>query len=112
MKRILIAGITILTFAAVIAAVNYKPNFESLSVANRDFVVHQHDEALTLYRSGRFEESLREVRKIFEVTQNYRDSREIERYARLELQRRAPAGNEARLPADAAGLSQPMATSP
>jgi hypothetical protein len=111
MKRVLIGGISILTFAAVIAALGHKPGFESLSVSNREFVVRQHDQALSLYREGKYEDSLREIEKVFAVTQNYRDSREIERYARLELQRRSPAGHAVVLPTDAYG-QQPSATSP
>ena len=55
--------------------------FESLSADQKKFIETQHDLAFDLYRNHDYDKALFEVRKIFPIIPDFKDSREIERYA-------------------------------
>lgn len=69
--------------------------FESLSREQKQFVEQQHSLAYDLFRNKEYDKSLFEVQKIFQLIPNYKDSREIERYAK-EGKRRLEAMEEER----------------
>ncbi|MEK7691839.1 MAG: FHA domain-containing protein, partial [Bdellovibrionota bacterium] len=55
--------------------------FESLSPQQKVFIASQHTLAFDLYKNREYEKSLFEIQKIFQLVPDYKDSREIERYA-------------------------------
>ncbi|MGE0615815.1 MAG: FHA domain-containing protein [Bacteriovoracia bacterium] len=59
-----------------------KPSFDKLSPDKKEFVKSHHTLAFDHYKNGEFDKALYEVAKIFEVVDDYEDSRDIERYAR------------------------------
>lgn len=70
-----------------------KPTFETLTPEQQKFVQSQHSLAFDLYRNKEYDKALFEIRKIFALVEDYKDSREIERYS-LEGQRKLEALKE------------------
>jgi pSer/pThr/pTyr-binding forkhead associated (FHA) protein/tetratricopeptide (TPR) repeat protein len=70
-------------------------DFESLSPDQQNFVRNQHAMSFDLFKNKEFDKSLYEIQKIFELVEDYKDSRQIERYA-LEGKRRIEAIEEER----------------
>ncbi|MBN21634.1 MAG: hypothetical protein CL678_10145 [Bdellovibrionaceae bacterium] len=58
-----------------------EPTFETLSVEQQKFVKLQHQIAFDYYRNKEYDKALFEIRKIFQLINDYKDSREIERYS-------------------------------
>ncbi len=56
--------------------------FESLSPEKKQFVEAQHNIAFDYYRNKEYDKALFEIEKIFSIIADYKDAREIERYAR------------------------------
>lgn len=56
--------------------------FESLTPEQKKFVESQHAMAFDYYKNKEYDKSLFEIAKIFALVQDYKDSREIERYAK------------------------------
>lgn len=71
------------------------PTFESLTPEQRRFVEAQHALAFDHYKNREYDKALFEIRKIFALINDYKDSREIERYA-LEGKRKLEAIEEER----------------
>lgn len=67
--------------------------FEMLSPEQRKFVQTQHALSFEFYKNKEYDKTLFEVRKIFQLINDYKDSREIERYA-LEGKRKLEAIEE------------------
>ena len=57
-------------------------SFESLTPEQKRFVEAQHQLAFEHYRNKDYDKALYEIQKIFPLVTDYKDSREIERYAR------------------------------
>lgn len=57
-------------------------NFENLTPDERRFVQNQHDLAFNYYTAKDYDRALFEITKIFTLVNDYKDSREIERYAK------------------------------
>lgn len=57
-------------------------SFNALTPEQKHFVEMQHDLAFNYYRNKQYDEALVEIEKIFSLVQDYKDSREIERYAK------------------------------
>lgn len=55
--------------------------FESLSPEQKKFVESQHQIGFEFYKNKDYDKALFEIRKIFEIIPEYKDSKEIERYA-------------------------------
>lgn len=64
------------------SALNEERSFESLSPELKKFIETQHDLAFDYYKNQDFDKAIYEVQKIFGYIQNYKDSKEIERYAK------------------------------
>ena len=71
---------------AILAWNQRKPDFDRLTDASKRYVITEHDRATDYYKRGDYRDALFEVRKIFLVTRDYADSREIERYSTLALE--------------------------
>lgn len=56
--------------------------FEALSADQKRFVENQHSLAFDYYRNKEYDKALFEIQKIFTLIPDYKDSREIERYAK------------------------------
>ncbi len=56
--------------------------FESLSAEQKRFVENQHNLAFDYYKNKEYDKSLFEIQKIFTLVSDYKDAREIERYAK------------------------------
>ena len=56
--------------------------FESLSPEQKKFVESQHALAFDYYKNREYDKALFEIQKIFALIPDYKDSREIERYAK------------------------------
>lgn len=56
--------------------------FEALTPEQKRFVATQHSLAFDLYRNKEYDKSLFEIQKIFQLVDDYKNSREIERYAK------------------------------
>jgi pSer/pThr/pTyr-binding forkhead associated (FHA) protein/tetratricopeptide (TPR) repeat protein len=69
--------------------------FEALSPDKKRFVETQHNLAFDYYRNKEYAKALFEIQKIFDIVPDYKDSREIERYAQ-EGKRRQEAQEEER----------------
>lgn len=69
--------------------------FENLTPDQKKFVESQHALAFELYRNKEYDKALFEIRKIFQLVPDYKDAREIERYAQ-EGQRKVEAMEEER----------------
>ncbi|MGK5086268.1 FHA domain-containing protein [Bdellovibrionota bacterium FG-2] len=61
---------------------NNTPAFENLTPEQKRFVESQHALAFDYYRNREYDKSLFEIGKIFALISDYKDSREIERYAK------------------------------
>ncbi|MFZ9596675.1 MAG: hypothetical protein ACO3A2_11445, partial [Bdellovibrionia bacterium] len=70
-------------------------SFETLSPDQKSFVEAQHTLAFDLYRNKEYDKCLFELDKIFKLIPEYKDSREIQRYAR-EGKRKLEAQEEER----------------
>lgn len=55
--------------------------FESLTPEQKQFVIHQHDLAFEQFENRDYDRALFEIRKIFDLIHDYKDSREMEHYA-------------------------------
>ncbi len=55
--------------------------FDSLTAKEKEFVERQYTLGFDLYRNQKYDESLFELRQIFKLLNDYRDARDIERYA-------------------------------
>ncbi len=87
------------------------PTYESLTKEQRGFVESQYQLASNFYYNKEYDKSLFEIRKIFQLVPEYKNSREIERYAeegkrRMEAQERERRRKEeeARIRAEVADL--------
>jgi pSer/pThr/pTyr-binding forkhead associated (FHA) protein/tetratricopeptide (TPR) repeat protein len=86
-------------------------SFERLTDDQKRFVISQHDLAFENYKNKDYDKAIYEIEKIFTLIPDYKDSREIERYAKegkrkleaLEEERRKKE-EEARLKAQVAQL--------
>ncbi len=56
--------------------------FEKLPLEQRNFIESQHNIAFDYYKNRDFDKALFEIEKIFNLVSDYKDSREIERYAK------------------------------
>ena len=56
--------------------------FERLPLEQRNFIESQHTVAFDYYKNRDFDKALFEIEKIFNLVSDYKDSREIERYAK------------------------------
>jgi pSer/pThr/pTyr-binding forkhead associated (FHA) protein/tetratricopeptide (TPR) repeat protein len=56
--------------------------FEALSLEQKRFVEAQHSLAFDYYKNKEYDKSLFEIEKIFAIIPDYKDAREIQRYAR------------------------------
>ena len=56
--------------------------FESLSLEKKQFVESQHDLAFDYYKNKDYDKALDAIQKIFILVSDYKDSRDIERYAK------------------------------
>jgi len=68
-------------------------SFESLSADQKAFVEEQHRLAFDYFKNQEFDKALYELGKIFAITSDYKDARDIERYAK-EGKRRLEAKEE------------------
>ncbi len=57
------------------------PSFESLTKEQQEFIENQYQLSSNLYYNKEYDKALFEVQKIFQLINNYKNSREIERYA-------------------------------
>lgn len=57
-------------------------SFNSLTPEQQRFVEMQHDLAFNYYRNKQYDEALVEIEKIFSLVDDYKNSRDIERYAK------------------------------
>jgi pSer/pThr/pTyr-binding forkhead associated (FHA) protein/tetratricopeptide (TPR) repeat protein len=69
------------------------PTFDTLTAEQKKFVETQHELAFRHFTNRDYDQSLFEVRRIFALIDNYKDAREIERYA-LEGKRKLEAIQE------------------
>src|SRR5690606_8290983 len=56
-------------------------NFENLTAEQQKYVEAQYNLGFNLFKSGEYDKSLFEIRKVFQLVDNYKNSKEIERYA-------------------------------
>lgn len=70
-------------------------SFEALSAEQKKFVESQHSLAFDFYKTKDYDKALFEIEKIFTIVSDYKDSREIQRYAK-EGKRRLEAIEEER----------------
>jgi pSer/pThr/pTyr-binding forkhead associated (FHA) protein len=69
--------------------------FESLTPDQKKFVQAQHEQAYQHLKNKEYDQSLFEIRKVFSLVTDYKDSKEIERYA-IEGKRKLEAFEEER----------------
>ncbi len=67
--------------------INQTSQISKLSPEQTAFIENQHSIAFELFRTRQYDKAILEIRKIFTLVNDYKDSREIERYA-LENQKR------------------------
>ncbi|MDR3607444.1 MAG: FHA domain-containing protein [Oligoflexia bacterium] len=80
---------------AAVAAKDAAAAFAALTPEQKKFVESQHDLAFSLFQRKDYDRAIDEISKIFTLVPDYKDSREIERYAR-EGKRRLDAELEER----------------
>ena len=57
-------------------------SFEKLPIEQRNFVENQHNLAFDYYKNSDYDKAIFEIEKIFNIISDYKDSREIQRYAK------------------------------
>jgi pSer/pThr/pTyr-binding forkhead associated (FHA) protein len=79
-------------------------NFESLSDEKKQFVESRHAAAFDFYKNREFDKALFEIQKIFVIVPDYKDAREIERYAKEGKRKQEAIAEEQRKKEDEAKL--------
>jgi tetratricopeptide (TPR) repeat protein len=83
--------------------------FESLSTEQKRFVEAQHNLAFDYYKNKEYDKAIFEVEKIFVLIADYKDSREIQRYARAGKQKLEAIEEERKKKEEEAALKKKIA---
>ena len=83
--------------------------FDQLPPDKKKYVESQHDLAFNYYKNKEYDKSLFEIEKVFSIVSDYKDSREIERYAREGKRKLEAIEEENRKRQEAAALKAKIA---